>query len=173
MSAIHAATHRESDCTVVEVVAILDCHRDVVFAAFANAHSRSQWCAPRGAGFRYLESEFAVGARDVFECAGPAGRRLRGEVRYDDITPARRISYTETLFDGATCVASARLSVDLESPTQATTRVAFRVHLDPTVSSDMAAGYSTGLRTALEGLAAWLARTPPSDHAAPSSGESP
>jgi uncharacterized protein YndB with AHSA1/START domain len=172
MNAIRAETRTAAGRAAVDVEAILDCPRAVVFAAFSDARSRAQWCAPPGADFRYLEATFAVGARDVFECLGPGGRTLRGEVRYEGIAPDQRIVYTETLFVGAALVSSAAITVQFEVHSSTTTRVTMSADLGAGTTPEMVSGYTAGLRMAMEGLRSWL--TEPSrrsPHAAPDSGE--
>ncbi len=174
MNAIRIETRSEAGRAEVRASTILDHPRDIVFAAFADAYSRAQWCAPPGAGFRYLESAFAIGARDIFECAGPGGRTLRGEVRYEDIVPDLRIAYRETLFDGDERVSSASVTVAFDAPTAGSTQVTMGAALEAGSTPELVASYGAGLRIALEGLGKWLARPQhESSHPASSSGESP
>jgi len=130
--------------------------RSIVHAALADPQARAQWSASAEAGFRYLETAFVAGGRDVFECRGPGGTRLRGRVHYVDIVPGRRVVYDETLFDGATPVAAATVTILLEEAAPDVTRVVMAAQLHGEPSSALVAGYGSGLRAACAGLARWL-----------------
>lgn len=130
--------------------------RTTVFAALSEADARARWSAPADAGFRYVETEFVVGGRDVFECRGPDGTLLRGVVRYVDIEPVQCVVYDESLFDGATPVCAARVTIVLEAAQAGATRVVMAARLHGQPPPSLVAGYRSGLVTACAGLARWL-----------------
>jgi uncharacterized protein YndB with AHSA1/START domain len=69
-----------------------------VYAAFADPVARATWSAPTDTAlFVYDETDFRIGGRDVFRCGSKADPQYRGETRYHDIVPERRIVSTETV----------------------------------------------------------------------------
>lgn len=135
---------------------VLGHSRATIFAALSEADARARWSAPADAAFRYVETEFVVGGRDVFECRGPGGMLLRGVVRYGDIVPGHRVVYDESLFDGATPVSTARVTIVLEAAQADATRVVMAAQLQGQPPPSLVAGYRSGLVTACAGLAWWL-----------------
>lgn len=130
--------------------------RSVIFAAISEADARARWSAPEDAAFRYVETAFVVGGRDVFACRGPGGTLLRGVAHYVDIVPGHRVVYDESLFDGVTPVCAARVTIVLEAAQADATRVVMAAQLHGSPPPSLVAGYRSGLVTACAGLARWL-----------------
>ena len=89
---------------------------EAVFAAFADTKARARWGRPWDAAvMHYEEANFRVGGRDVFRCGPKTAPHFRGETRYLDIVPNRRIVSSVTMEIDGKRLSTALITVELES----------------------------------------------------------
>ena len=102
---------------------------ETVFAAFADTKARARWGKPwEAAVMHYEEANFRVGGRDVFRCGSKTAPEFRGETRYLDIVPNRRIVSSVTAEIDGRRLSTALNTVELE-PADTSTYVSVTVQL--------------------------------------------
>jgi uncharacterized protein YndB with AHSA1/START domain len=124
-----------------------------VFAAFADPKVRAAWGTPsETAVMIYDEADFRIGGRDLFRCGAKIDPKFRGETRYLDIVPNRRIVSSETIeFEGKRLSASL-ITVDLEPAADESTYVTLTVQLASFDGPGMIDGSKIGYDAALDNL---------------------
>ncbi len=128
-----------------------------VFAAFANPKARSRWSAPSDtAVLIYDEADFRIGGRDVFRCGAKTDPRFRGETRYLDIVPNRRIISSETIETDGTRLSVSLVTVDLEPAAETSTYVSLTVQLVSLDGPGMIRRSKTGYDAALDNLVGYM-----------------
>jgi len=137
---------------------MFDAPADRVFTALSDPVARAQWSAPSDtAVIIYEEADFRVGGRDIFRCGAKNDPRYRGETRYCDIVPNRRIICTETVDEVDTRLSAALTTAELE-PDGARTKLKLTVQLAALDDPRMIEGTKAGYAGALDNLARFLAR---------------
>ena len=102
---------------------------EAVFAAFADTKARAYWAKPWDkAVMHYEEANFRVGGRDVFRCGPKSAPEFRGETRYLDIVPNRRIVSSVTAEMNGKRLSTALNTFELE-PGDTSTYVTLTVQL--------------------------------------------
>jgi len=130
-----------------------------VFFEFADARARAKWSAPSNDALVYDEADFREGGCDVFRCGPLNDLKFRGVTTYQVIIPNRCVISTESLWEGAAQLAIALNTLEFE-PTAEGANLRLTVQIASFVGSGLVAGYESGNRSALEGLARQLARNP-------------
>ena len=86
-----------------------------VFSALSDPVARARWSAPTDAAVLiYDEADFRVGGRDFFRRGAKSDPKHRGETRYLDIAPNRRIVSTEVIDEHDRRLAVAVNALELE-----------------------------------------------------------
>lgn len=101
---------------------------ETVFAAFADTKARALGKPWDAAVIHYEEANFRVGGRDVFRCGPKSAPEFRGETRYLDIVPNRRIVSSVTAEIDGRRLSAALNTVELE-PADTSTYVSVTVQL--------------------------------------------
>ena len=122
---------------------------ETVFAAFSEAKARARWGRPWDAAvMHYEEANFRVGGRDVFRCGPKTAPQFRGETRYLDIVPNRRIVSSVTTEINGTRLTTALNTFEL-APADTSTFVSLTVQLTvldgPGMIERSRAAYDTAL----------------------------
>ena len=136
-----------------------------VFAAFAEPAARMRWAVPQGERIEYLQTDFAVGGRDVFRCGPPDAMDYQGDVRYELIQPDRCIVYTESMSTAGRPLSAALTSVEFV-PQAGRTQVVVTAQVASIDGSRMADGYRQGWTAVLARLVEELHGKSAREHAA-------
>lgn len=129
-----------------------------VFAEFADPAARASWSTPGNDSLVYDEADFREGGQDVFRCGAPGNLRFRGVTVYHAIVPNRCVISSETLTESGERRAVSLNTLEFE-PTSGGTKLTMTIQIVSFVGSGMVAGYESGNRGALKGLAKHLAKT--------------
>jgi uncharacterized protein YndB with AHSA1/START domain len=131
-----------------------------VYAALADPVARASWSAPSDTAiFVYDEADFRVGGRDVFRCGSRTDPRYRGETRYHDIVPERRIVSTEVISELDKPLSAAVTTLELEREGERT-KLKLTVQVVSLDGPGMIEGTETGYAGALDNLEHYLERPP-------------
>ncbi|HWD57954.1 MAG TPA: SRPBCC family protein [Stellaceae bacterium] len=138
-----------------------------VFSALSDPVARAQWSAPsETAVLIYDQADFRIGGCDIFRCGTKSDPRYRGETRYCDIVPNRRIISIETIDELETLLSAALATLEL-TPDGERTRLKLTVQLAALGDKRMIDGTKLGYAGALDNLARFLggrlAPPPPGD----------
>jgi uncharacterized protein YndB with AHSA1/START domain len=129
-----------------------------VYAALADPVARASWSAPSDTSiFIYDETDFRVGGRDVFRCGSSSDPRYRGETRYHDIVPGRRIVSTEVVDELDKRLSAAVITVELERAGEST-KLKLTVQIVSLDGPGMIEGTKAGYTGALDNLGRYLER---------------
>jgi uncharacterized protein YndB with AHSA1/START domain len=129
-----------------------------VYAALADPVARANWSAPSDTTiFVYDETDFRVGGRDIFRCGSSSDPRYRGETRYHDIVPERRIVSTEVVDELDKRLSVAVISVELERAGERT-KLKLTVQIVSLDGPEMLEGTKSGYTDALDNLGRYLER---------------
>jgi uncharacterized protein YndB with AHSA1/START domain len=129
-----------------------------VYAALADPVARARWSAPSDTSiFVYDEADFRVGGRDIFRCDSRSDPRHRGETRYHDIVPERRIVSTEVVDELDQRLSVAVITVELERKDERT-KLKLTVQVVSLDGPGMIEGTKAGYTDALDNLGRYLER---------------
>ena len=129
---------------------------ETVFAAFADTKARARWGRPWDAAvMHYEEASFRVGGRDVFRCGPKTAPQFRGETRYLDIVPNRRIVSSVTAEINGTRLSTALNTVEL-APADTSTYVSLTVQLAVLDGPGMIERSRAAYDTALDNLVGYM-----------------
>jgi uncharacterized protein YndB with AHSA1/START domain len=131
-----------------------------VFSQFADPVARAGWSAPSEEVLVYDESDFRVGGKDVFRCGPNGNSKFRGETRYLQIVPNKRVVSSETLDTDDHLLAIALTTLEFE-PTKDGTKLTVTVQIVSFVGPDLIRGYESGNKSALKNLSQHLGEIPP------------
>lgn len=131
-----------------------------VFSQFADPVARAGWSAPSEEVLVYDESDFRVGGKDVFRCGPNGNPKFRGETRYLQIVPNKRVVSSETLDTDDQPLAIALTTLEFE-PTKDGTNLTVTVQIVSFVGPDLIRGYESGNKSALKNLSQHLGEIPP------------
>jgi uncharacterized protein YndB with AHSA1/START domain len=129
-----------------------------VFAEFADPVVRAQWSAPSGDELVYEEAAFQVGGRDVFRCGPKGDLKFRGETTYHVIEPGKCVISSESLDAGGQHLALSLSTLEVREAADGT-NLKLTIQIVSSVGEGAIKGFESGNRSALDGLAAHLART--------------
>jgi len=123
-----------------------------VFAAWESVAAREQWAAPNeNVRVRYVEADFREGGLDVTHCIESDQTTFETRSFYLSIEPARRIVFTEQIFQAGAQLSAALVSVEIESA-GAGARQLVTLQIASFVGDDMVHGYNAGWTAALDHL---------------------
>jgi uncharacterized protein YndB with AHSA1/START domain len=126
-----------------------------VFSEFADPSARARWSAPSSDALIYDEADFPIDGRDTFRCGPKGDPKFRGETRYLDIVPNRRVISNETVDMDGQRLAVAPTTLDFEL-TDAGTKLTVTLQIVSFVGSEMIRSYESGSKSALKNLALHL-----------------
>ena len=131
-----------------------------VFAAIADPAAREEWGPPSDATVLiYEDADFGEGGLDRFRCGPKANPYVRGETRYLDIVPERRVISSEMLFaDGRRLCAS--LSTLELIPQGNKTRLKNTSQLVSFIGADMVKDYAAAANTSFDSLVRYFQTNP-------------
>jgi uncharacterized protein YndB with AHSA1/START domain len=139
---------------------VLEHHYDApptrVFAEFADPTVRAKWSASAPDELVYDEAAFKVGGRDVFRCGPKGDLKVRGETIYHVIAPDRCVISTESLQADGEQLAVSLNTLELQENAGGT-NLKLTIQIASSVGPGIVAGFESGNRGALEGLASHLA----------------
>ena len=130
-----------------------------VFSEFADPEGRAKWSVSANDELVYDETDFRVGGRDIFRCGPVNDLRFRGITTYQAIVPNRCVISTEILNQGETRLAVALNTLEFVPAAEGAV-LKVTVQMVSFVGPEMAGGYESGNRGALEGLSRHLAANP-------------
>ena len=126
-----------------------------VFSEFADPSARARWSEPSSDALIYDGADFRIGGKDIFRCGPKGDPQFRGETRYLDIVPNRRVVSSETVDMDGQRLAVALTTLDFE-PIEEGTKLTVTLQIVSFVGSDMIRSYESGNKSALKNLALHL-----------------
>jgi uncharacterized protein YndB with AHSA1/START domain len=114
-----------------------------VFSEFADPFARARWSAPSSDALIYDEADFRVGGKDIFRCGPKGDPKFRGETRYLEIIPNRRVVSSEAVDMDGQRLAIALTTLDF-APTEVGTKLTVTLQIVSFVGVDMIHGYESG-----------------------------
>ena len=128
-----------------------------VFAALADASSRSVWSCPSPtAVVLYDAADFRAGGEDRFRCGSRDDPQFSGHTRYLSIVPPLRIVSSETVSTGGRLLMASLITTQLEAQGEQT-RLEMTVQVTSLCGEGMLRGTEEGTNAALDNLVRFLA----------------
>jgi uncharacterized protein YndB with AHSA1/START domain len=127
-----------------------------LFSEFADPKARAKWSVSANDALVYDEADFREGGRDVFRCGSADDLKFLGTTAYHVIVRNQCVITTETLTEGKVHLAVALNTLEFE-PAAAGATIKITVQMISFVGPGIVAGYESGNKGALEGLAQHLA----------------
>ncbi len=123
-----------------------------VFAAFADANTRSEWGAPSDtAALIYDHEDFREGGEDRFRCGSKSNPNIHGTTRYLEIIPNRRIVSSETIMVDGKRLCASLTTLELTQSKNAT-KLKSTSQIASFIGADMIKGHEVGHNGSLNSL---------------------